>query len=142
MKCIVIYADCLFIGSDNLKTPKEVTLPKVTQLVSGRFQHKLDNWKIHLDVTQISISQNVIFSSLKICSLSSIHSYGQDTLHVLVALYVTISSFPSFFLPFSFPPSLLPFLPSFLLYFLPFFPVENESVSHSVVSDSLQAHRL
>ena len=80
------------------------------QLVNGRFQQKLDKWNIHHGVNQISISQNVIFSSLKICSLSSIHSCGQSTLHMLVALYVTTSSFPSFLLlpPPSFP-SFFPF---------------------------------
>ena len=90
------------------------------QLVNGRFQQKLDKWNIHHGVNQISISQNVIFSSLKICSLSSIHSCGQSTLHMLVALYVTISSFPSFFLPFFFSP-LPPSLPSFLSPLLPSF---------------------
>ena len=73
MKCIVRMCKLLIYWLKQLKEAQRGDLPKVMQLLSGGFQHKLDKWNIHQGVTQISISQNVAVSPLRIRSLSSVH---------------------------------------------------------------------
>ena len=73
MKCIVRMCKLLIYWLRQLKEAQRGDLPKVMQLLSGGSQHKLDKWNIHHGVTQISISQNVAVSPLRIRSLSSVH---------------------------------------------------------------------